>query len=176
MEVHKHFQELVDDADWIFSIEDDGILPPDALSRLVKMVKQYEDVGMATGVELGRWGVPYVGAWKVDNVNDAREMSSAESHTSEPFVEEIDACGLYCALIRAGKYKVHKFTAHNGLGADVNLGIFLRREGYHNYIDWGIPVTHLNTRGREEIEIPATSESRIVKLKLLHGNIWQSYR
>lgn len=171
--LHQHFKEIIDDTDWIFSIEDDGILPPDALERLVKVVENNDDVGMATGVELGRWGLPYVGAWRVDNVNDLKEITSIENHASEtPFVEEIDASGLYCALIRAGKYKVHEFTARNGLGPDVNLGLFLRKEGYHNYIDWGIHVTHLNFMNGKEIEISPLDESKIVKMKLLHGNIW----
>lgn len=176
VDIHKQIQEIIEDTDWIFSIEDDGILPPDALHKLVKIVKQYEDVGMVTGVELGRWGVPYVGAWKVDNIHDSREMYSMENKCPDGGVEEIDACGLYCALIRAGKYKQHAFTTQNGSGPDVNLGLYLRREGYHNYIDWSIPVIHLNYMNGQEIEISPLGESKLVKLKLLHGNIWQSYR
>lgn len=177
VEIHKHFQELLGDTDWVFSIEDDGILPEDALQRLVKVVKQNEDVGFVTGVELGRWGVPYVGAWLVDNANDPRNLTSMENQAHNPYVEPTDAAGLYCALIRAGKYKTHEFTTRNGLGPDVNLGLYLKREGYNNFIDWGIPVTHLNTiKGGEEIEISPLGESKVVKLKLLQGNIWQSYR
>lgn len=175
VELHKHFQEVIGDSEWIFSIEDDGILPPDALEKLVKIVNKYDDVGMATGVEVGRWGVPYVGAWRADNVNDARYLESVVD-TMGPDVEEIDACGLYCALIRVGKYQEHEFTTRNGLGPDVNLGLYLRREGYHNYIDWRIPVIHLNFKDGKEIELHPYDETKVVKLKLLHGNIWQSYR
>lgn len=174
--IHKHFQELIGDAEWIFSIEDDGVLPPDALERLVEVTTYAQDVGMVTGVELGRWGVPYVGAWKADNVADARELYSMENKTGGGTIEEIDACGLYCALIRAGKYKAHDFTTSNGLGPDVNLGLYLRKEGYFNYIDWNVPVTHLGVLNGQEVEISPLGESKLVKLKLLHGNIWQSYR
>jgi glycosyltransferase involved in cell wall biosynthesis len=172
--IHNQARELIGDADWIFSIEDDGILPPNALERLVNVVKEKEDVGMVTGVELGRWGVPYVGAWRVDDVANPRKVASLESHASEtPFIEELDGCGLYCALIRADKYKEHTFDTRNGLGPDVNLGLYLRQQGFKNYIDWGIHVTHLTNHGGVEKEIHATDQSRVVSLTLAYGNTWK---
>lgn len=176
VEVHKQLQEIIEDTDWIFSIEDDGILPPDALQKLVRVVQNYDDVGMVSGVELGRWGVPYVGAWRADDIHNTTEMHSLENKSPQEIIEEIDACGLYCALIRADKYKEHEFTSKNGHGPDVNLGLYLRREGYKNYIDWSIPVTHLTFKDGQEIEISPLGESRVIKLKLLYGNIWQAFR
>jgi hypothetical protein len=176
--IHNQFRELIVDADWVFSIEDDGVLPQNALSRLVNVVNTHENVGMVTGVELGRWGVPYVGAWTVDDVHDTKLVTSVENLALQtPFtIQEIDACGLYCALIKAEEYKQHTFFTNNGLGPDVNLGIYLRQKGLYNYIDWGVPVTHLTNRAGLEMEIPATDRSRVVKLTLLAGSVWQSSR
>lgn len=175
--IHNQVGEIINDADWVFSIEDDGILPPDALQRLVDIVNSKTDAGMATGVELGRWGVPYVGAWRVDNVDDIKTITSAENKTDQvSLIEEIDACGLYCALIKADQYMQHNFFANNGLGPDVNLGIFIRKQGLKIYIDWGIPLTHLTNYQGVEVEIPATSASRIVKLRLLSGSIWEAQK
>lgn len=169
--IHNQFRELIGEADWIFSVEDDGILPPDALERLVS-VASMKELGMITGVELGRWGVPYVGAWRVDDVFKPERITSLENRAGENVGESIDVCGLYCGLIRADLYKGHKFTTANGLGPDVNLGLYIRQQGFHNYIDWGIPVTHLtNTRGLE-MEIPATDTSLIVVLTALGKNTW----
>lgn len=177
VDLHNQFRELIGRADWIFSIEDDGILPSNALHRLVRVVQSHEDAGLVTGVELGRWGVPYVGAWRADDIFDTRNITSLENKTLEtPFtIDEIDACGLYCALIDADLYKSHEFFTSNGLGPDVNLGLYIRQQGLTNYIDWGIPVTHLTNRHREEIEIPATNPSKVVKLQLLSGSTWKSY-
>lgn len=174
--IHNQIRGLINDAEWIFSIEDDGILTPDALSRLVDVTNTKDNVGMVTGVELGRWGVPYVGAWVVDDIENVTTVTSVENKTLQipTAIEEIDACGLYCALIRAEYYKQHIFIANNGLGADVNLGIFLRQQGLKNYIDWGIPITHITNNNGIDIEIPATGISRVVKLRLLSGNIWQA--
>lgn len=171
--IHNQAGNLIDEADWVFSIEDDGELPLNALEKLVNQVKTLEDVGMVTGVELGRWGVPYVGAWRVDDINEPKVVTSLENHAGEDKVEELDGCGLYCALIRADKYKEHTFFTANGLGPDVNLGLFLRQQGLKNYIDWSIPVTHITLRDGEHIDIPATSESRVLTLTLLYGTTWK---
>lgn len=176
--IHNQMREIIESTDLIFSIEDDGILPPDALHRLVTASKSREDFGMITGVELGRWGVPYVGAWTVDNINDVQVVYSVENKSAvTPFtVDEIDACGLYCALIRADLYKEHEFYTRNGLGPDVNLGLDLRRKGFKNYLDWGIQVKHLTNLYGDEVEIIPTHKSSAIKLKLLYDSTWQASR
>lgn len=174
--IHNQARELIADADWIFSIEDDGVLPRDALSRLVHVAKYHDDAGMITGVELGRWGVPYVGAWRVNDVFNTTQVTSMQSHAGDDLVEEIDACGLYCALIRADLYKQHTFDSVNGLGPDVNLGLYIRQCGYTNYIDWGIPVTHLTKGMGMEIEIPATDSAQLVTLTLSPSHTWQQIK
>lgn len=174
--IHNQFKDLIDETDWIFSIEDDGVLPSDALDRLVKASKTQDNVGMVTGVELGRWGVPYVGAWTVDNIEEVKYITSVENRVSvlPTTIDEVDACGLYCALIKADQYKEHTFFNNNGLGPDVNLGLFLRKRGLKNYIDWGIPVTHLTFMDNKEVEITPFDKTRVVKLKLLSGSTWQA--
>ncbi len=174
--IHNQAKEYIGECDWIFSIEDDGILPLDALEKLVKNTTKYDNVGMFTGVELGRWGMPYVGAWHVDNLEEPTVSTSLVSRVNEDAVEELDGCGLYCALIRADMYKEHIFYTRNGLGPDVNLGLFLRQKDFKNYIDWSIHVTHLTYNNGMEIEIPATSESHSISLTLLSGNTWQASR
>lgn len=181
--IHNQIKSLVGECDWIFSIEDDGILPPDALEKLITDMNTLElknHVGMITGVELGRWGNPYVGAWRVDDVFNTQRITSLISKTNEDMtqsrdnlVEEMDAAGLYCSLIRADYYKSHAFYTGNGLGPDVNLGIYLRQQGLENYIDWTIHVTHLTFKDGQEVEIPATSNSRVVSLQLLSGSTWK---
>lgn len=163
--IHNQIRQLIDDdVDWIFSIEDDGILPVNALSWLVNDVKKYPHVGLVTGVELGRWGVPYVGAWTVDNILDVQKVTSLESKVGSSDVDEIDACGLYCALIRADLYKQHEFGSGNGLGPDVNMALEFRSLGFKNYIDWFVPVTHLTMKNGQEKQIPADSQSFQINL------------
>lgn len=173
--IHNQLSESIEDSEWVFSIEDDGLLPSDALERLVSVASDNDDVGMVTGVELGRWGAPYVGAWRVDNPDKVTVIRSVESLAKDGSnkVEEIDACGLYCALIRADKYKEHRFFHGNGLGPDVNLGIFLRQSGLKNYIDWGVHVTHLTSFSGVEVEIPATDNAVIVSMTRINNGAWR---
>jgi glycosyltransferase involved in cell wall biosynthesis len=174
--IHNQIRALIGEADWVFSVEDDGILPDNALEELIKSAEAHEDVGMITGVELGRWGLPYVGAWRVDDIQNPKKITSLENRLTDDSgiqVEPIDGCGLYCALIRAEFYKEHTFDTRNGLGPDVNLGLYLRQQGLQNYINWNIPVTHLTERNGQEIEIPADSESKVVNMGLLSSNTWK---
>lgn len=169
--IHNQARQCIVSADWVFSIEDDGVLPPNSLQRLVSAVD--DRTGMVTGVELGRWGVPYVGAWRVDDIYEPKHVTSMESKVGQDLLEEIDGCGLYCALIRSDLYKTHDFDSRNGLGPDVNLGLYSKQCGWKNYIDWGIPVTHLTSRAGVEWEIPATDTSYVVTLSLLGNKVWQ---
>lgn len=171
--IHNQVRELIGECDWVFSIEDDGILPLDTIEKLVSNVEKYSDVGMFTGVELGRWGTPYVGAWVVENIDSPTKVTSLESKAIEGGIQEIDACGLYCALIRADMYKQHQFVGNNGLGADVNLGIYLRQIGFKNYIDWSIHLTHLTFLDGQNKEIHATDHSRVVSLSYVSGSTWR---
>lgn len=174
--LHNHIKKLIgEDIDWIFSIEDDGVLPPNALSWLVNDAMSRPNVGIVTGVELGRWGTPYVGAWKVDNIEKPQRMTSMSSKAGMVEVEEIDACGLYCALIRADLYKLHVFNSDNGLGPDVNLGLDIRNCGYQNYIDWFVTVTHLTDKNGFTEQIRATDLSYVVTLTPLgDSNVWHA--
>ena len=174
--IHNQAKELIGDDEWVFSIEDDGILPYDALERLLWVQKARPEAGMLTGVELGRWGVPYVGAWRADDVHRPKQLMSMENHAGEDFIDHIDAAGLYCALIRGDLYRSHHFNSDNGLGPDVNLGLDIRCKGNDIYIAWAVPITHLTNRIGLEIEIPATDYSQIVTLTALGNNTWQQIK
>ena len=173
-DIHNLAVKLIEDTDWVWCIEDDGILEPDALEKLVDTVERVPNVGMVTGVELGRHGNPYVGAWRVDNIDEIKTIESLSNKYHLEVLEEIDACGLYCALIRADYYKKHKFIGNNGLGPDVNLGLFLRKQGFDNYIDWSLGVTHLGVVEHEEVEVKPSDKSTVVKLTHLYGSTWSS--
>lgn len=171
--IHNQIRELVgQDIDYIFSIEDDGVLPDNALSWLVNSMQARPHAGLITGVEVGRWGVPYVGAWKANDLFAPTEITSLASKVMSEDVDEIDACGLYCALIQADLYKTHHFNTNNGLGPDINMSLEFRQLGWKNYIDWFIPVTHLTEKGTETVEIPALTNTFPVTLKKLDEYTW----
>jgi hypothetical protein len=127
--VHNATRKLINPCEYVFLIEDDGVLPPDALSRLLADYLAHPYAGFIEGVELGRWGIPHVGAWRADDVYDMKRLESAMPGSG---VEEIDAGGLYACLTRFRQYVEHEFQPYEGcaFGPDIEWGIALRRQGY----------------------------------------------
>ena len=168
--LHNQAGHLIgDDVDWIFSVEDDTTFGRKALDRLLSVVVNYPSIGFVEGVELGRWGVPYVGAWRADDIYSTTTIKSVEKGKG---VEKIDAGGLYCALIRADLYKNHQFNSDNGLGPDVNFGMELRRTGYDNYIHWDVPCKHYNNVMGKEVVITPTDDTKVVTLTKKSDTKW----
>lgn len=119
--------------------------------------------GFVMGVELGRWGIPHVGAWHADDVYDMKRLESAMparsellndagraiGRTPDRVVEEIDAGGLYACLARLQHYTDHEFRPYEdcAFGPDLEWGISLRQQGHRNYIDWSVAVEHCRPDG-----------------------------
>jgi hypothetical protein len=139
------------------------ILPTDALRRLLADYLARPHAGFIEGVELGRWGIPHVGAWRADDVYDMKRLESVLPHTAElvdgarrpigavpdRVVEEIDAGGLYATLTKYERYADHEFKPYEGcaFGPDIEWGIALRQQGYVNYLDWSVAVEHCRPDG-----------------------------
>jgi hypothetical protein len=161
--IHNEIRKLIKPCEYVFLIEDDGVLPPDALNRLLADYMAHPYAGFIEGVELGRWGIPHVGAWRADDVYDMKRLKSAMpalpellndagraiGRVPERVVEEIDAGGLYACLTRYRHYLDHEFQPYEGcaFGPDVEWGIALRRQGYRSYLDWSVVVEHCEPDG-----------------------------
>lgn len=162
------------DHGFVFSIEDDTLVGRLALKRLTSVANTNRAFGMVEGVEVGRWGVPYIGAWKLDDIYDPRKIESVEYQDRDAEPSRIDAGGLYCALIRADLYKQHEFTCKNGLGPDVNLGIELRQLGFDNFINWAVHCIHLNTTKKGVQEFLPSEDAQIVTLSKMKSGKWHT--
>lgn len=152
---------------YVLSIEDDTTFRPTALKKLLDVALRTRAFGFAEGVELGRWGVPYVGAWRADDIYNVSELVSVENINPVPIGQKpsnIDAGGLYFALINAELYKQHTFTCDNGLGPDVNFGIECRQLGYENFIVWQVPCKHYTEQMGKSLVITPDQESKIVTI------------
>lgn len=161
----------------VFSIEDDTLIPRTALKRLTQVAVSNRSAGCVYGVELGRWGTPYVGAWMANDIYDLQKLTSVENKAATSTDSEpVDSGGLYCTLIRADLYKEHTFSHQNGLGPDVNLGILLRQLGYQNYIVWDVHCTHLYRDMQQERELKATDPSEVLNMYKVNDKKWRSLK
>lgn len=143
-EIHNEVKVLIQNADYIFLTEDDTLVPTNALKKLMNHYLARPHMGLVSGVQIGRWGYDHIGAWLFDNVY---EPSKAISVPLENEVLPVDATGLYCCLTDAKHYLKFNFEPfEDALGPDVAFGLWLRQQGYQNFIDYSIKCDHLTKK------------------------------
>lgn len=150
-------KELIGECDYVFSLEDDTLPPLNALKRLQRDYSLYPHAGFISGVTLGRWHIPHVGAWKVDDVYTPTKI---ESLTPAKGIQEVDAAGFYCYLTKREYYVNHPYEAFDGvLGPDVTFGLWLRQHGLKNYVDFDINCIHYTepTRKKPSVGLSLTN-------------------
>lgn len=135
-------KEDISASDFVFSFEDDTVLPTNmnVLMRFVEVWKDLDNPGMIEGVQVGRWGQPYVGAWQVDDISNPSQYMSMSRGLYE--IDMIHAGGFYCYLTTTKLYKEIAYAATEPMGPDVDFGLQLSRMGYTNYIDWSVVCGH----------------------------------
>lgn len=164
-EIHNEAKKHID-SDFVFGVEDDTVIPEGTIDTLVENYGQFKNIGLIEGVEMGRWGLPYVGAWRFDNVENPSLISSILPKTG---LEEIDGSGFYCFLVKAELYKNHDFGLYenNLLGPDVEFSVSLRKQGLQNYINWDIDCIHISNN---EISL-ANTRPKIVQF--VYSKTWR---
>jgi len=132
---------------YVFGIEDDTLLPTDAFMRLKN--NMYKRVGYIEGAEVGRWGLPMVGAWQCDDLNEPTHQETLLP-PSESCIEKITGGGFYCYLTLSSLYKGIKYRWHDEcFGPDVCYVMDVCKLGYEAYIDWGVSCTHMVGEGTD---------------------------
>lgn len=146
-QVKRESKALVErvDGDYVFSLEDDTVFDGLDIRRLFIPFEgslTTKKVGMVEGVQCGRWGKKMIGAWKFDDLENPTTLTSL---TPKKGFQEIDAGGFYGYLTTRRLYLECPYI-YNGeaWGPDVNAGIWLRKHGYTNFIDWETKFGHNN--------------------------------
>lgn len=158
-DIHNELKANIGKSEYLFLIEDDTLFSSNTLRKLMNKLTESRNVGLVSGIELGRWGYLHIGAWRVDDVYDTKVIRSVPL---EDGVQKVDATGLYCCVVRAENYLRHNFAPFNeAIGPDVGFGIDLRRQGLNNYVDFSVRCTHMTVK--EKIEVTG---SKIVQVSL----------
>jgi hypothetical protein len=140
-DIHNEIKTYINGGEFVFLTEDDTLLPPDTLTKLMPL---YGDSGLVSGVQAGRHGFTHIGAWDVGETIVSVPMGTG--------LREVDATGFYCLLTRTEYYLDHDFKPYKDiLGPDVDFGMGLRAKGLKNYIDYSIQCTHMTPK--EDIEV-----------------------
>lgn len=149
--MQQHIKAMPQQFDMLFMVEDDTEIQSDTLQRLLSDYKELSDqdikVGFIEGVQVGRHGIRMIGAWRCDDINDPKEMSTIPFNTSS-FFEKIDGGGLYCFITPMHLFLAHEFYWHDEcFSVDVTYGLELRKKGFTNLIDWTVVTGHVDQHG-----------------------------
>lgn len=172
-DIHNELKQYLLKCDYVFLIEDDGILPLNALKVLLSHYSMNSYAGFISGAEIGRWGYTVVGVWKIVgdiyNINHIESMIPPKEAFRGSALEECDAAGIYCSLTRRDNYMNHTFKPFEDvLGPDSDWGFSLRQQGFKNYVDWGIRLDHLTKNGKISF-----SNTHLQQLMLTRGGtVW----
>lgn len=165
--IHNEIKDLLNPSNYIFMVEDDTVVPSNALTTLVKGYRENPYAGFVSGVEIGRWGYAYIGGWRVDDPYDIHKITSIKKAEG---LEKVDAAGFYCALTKYENYMGHKFQAYEDiLGPDFHYGVTLRQSGLENYIDHRVKCRHLSQK--EEFNFTDTEVVQVEYKKV--ENTWE---
>lgn len=147
-QVWNHARQLIPSScQYVFTVEDDTIVPADSLEKLIYQYALQPYAGFASGVELGRWGIPYVGAWSADSVYDPTKLTTLlppDKPALTSGVQAVDAAGFYCYLTKRELFVGHDYRpfAAGQLGPDVEFGLAMRQEGRQCFVDWSVRCEH----------------------------------
>lgn len=159
-DIHNEAKQYLWDGDYILVIEDDDIIPPDSLTKLLETLEANPDAGAITGWQVSRHNKPFVGAYILDNLEKPLTVTSALPGE----MDEIDACGLYFLLTRGELYGNHNFKPWgNVLGPDVDFTVNIRKQGYRILVNWDVPIPHFNKELNKAIPINKLWRSKITR-------------
>ncbi len=139
-------QEFIGDTKYLFCLEDDTFVPPQAFKRLRALLDADPQVGLASGVEAGRWAYKHIGAWHMEPVDEPQRVSSLPYQ--EEGITEAEGTGMYCYVTYTDLYKEATFRNEaEPLGPDVLYGLDLRRKGHKVLVDWSVACEHRSVNG-----------------------------
>lgn len=139
------------DGEYVLSLEDDTVFTNLCVQRLAApfwwaentpdFTGERKPVGLVSAYEAGRWYNKIIGIWNFDNVDDPQQCWTLLPGKD---YEEVDAAGFYCYLTPRKLYLEHEYDTDiiDPYGPDVRYGLWLRQQGYNNYVDWSQPCGH----------------------------------
>lgn len=154
-ENHEKLKEIAKqyDADYIWQVEGDSVLPDFCLSLLIHDYESLKNKKLAyiTGVQVGRHGIYALGAWHI--AKDRQSFESVDYKRSG--LVQIDASGFYCLFARKDIWlKGEAHWTDEAWGPDVNWGLSFK--SYKIYADMDLHIGHRTKTGVISPSDPST--------------------
>jgi hypothetical protein len=165
VEMKRNSINIIGNSEYVFGLEDDALVPTDAFSRLLGHIDNKSSVGIASGVQMGRWRTQMVGVWKIEPVIEPRIVRTVPFNGGD----EADGVGWYCYVTRTNLYKRANYRYEaECLGPDVCYAWDLRKQGYKVAIDWSVICPHVTQYG---IFIPREDNTETIEW-VKEGDSW----
>lgn len=145
-DIHNQSKALIGatDGEVVIGLEDDTVFDdPETINKLLAPLEG--NVAFVQGVQIGRHGTCYVGAWRCDDPMQVNHIKTAlPPEGGFEGLEDIDAGGMFGYATPRELYMLHDYHTSSGApyAVDVNYGIWLRQRGYRCLIDWGLLFAH----------------------------------
>lgn len=147
-EIHNQAKEAIIalDGQYVLGLEDDTVFTNLNVAKLYKPFQEHKDTGLVSTYEAGRWLNKIIGVWFFDDVKHPTKCRTAGLHDITGEIGEVDATGMYAYLTPTTLFLQHHYYTEDWqpYGPDVNYGLWLRQEGYKNYVDWSQPTGHID--------------------------------
>lgn len=142
-------KQYISATEYVFGLEDDTVFPPNSFARLKDIFDKNPNTGFAQGVQMGRWGLNVIGAWRVDDIDNPTVMGTIAMPAEPDNRVPIDGGGFFCYLTPTDLYKAHEYYWHDEcFSVDATYGLELRKKGYDCYMDTNIVCDHLTEQGK----------------------------
>jgi len=165
--------------DTFFVLEDDTICPPDAFSRLYKLLMSSKRIGFATGIETGRnprpWLPVRLGVHKIK----MQGLKILERRSLSPYlkgVHPVDAAGVYCFAARTKAY-LDGFEGYDPIalkvpffGLDNVLTWNMKKHGWRVLADFNVWCLHLEASSARVIAFGKDQAVEMIDIWLPHAN------
>lgn len=156
-EVYRVLKEnILDDVDFVWIIEDDQLFPPDALIKMMEVFEKYQNAWVATGVSY-HWHEPtqrtFRNFWELKPVFEGKIRLEPMPYKGEK-IEKIGATGTGCILARKEAIKsweVEKYEPQ--IGADIDFFRFVAAQKKDAYGRWDLIIPHITIYEDGSVEI-----------------------
>lgn len=170
-------KEVVADTKYVFSFEDDTIIPSDSFYKLRKsfyLANEANPTGLVSGVQVARHGLKVLGAWHVDNAQFPTEITSLGKNEVATTLAEVSGTGFYCYLTPTKLYKEATYGWHEPVGPDVYYGLWLRTKGLSVYVDQSVVCGHKVGTERAGYKVLMPDNVDVIQARFTkHGETWK---
>jgi hypothetical protein len=139
-------------------IEDDTLVPPHAVSRLLNVLDENRNCGMATGIQAMRQSAAYMVSYPAVYYVKREGGRIVENVSLSPYLRglhQIDGTGWYCfasykdVFLRATREIMKQNDKIRNHAVDVLHTYFIRSFGYDVIADFGVWTGHYMVAGKE---------------------------